>query len=468
MYFIVRILAFSLLFTAGFTLCAAQRKSPTKKSAPATVSGAASLFRITERAGIVPLVDHHQHIVGPRAVIAYPPLAATPALPPAIGRVIEQRNRIMETGNIDELYSDSARVVEFAAESQPWKSGPEAIRRLIGSYDPGTRFIPQAFAADDSVAYVSGVAVSGSAPENRMNFVLGLKKNEQNVWRIETEQATPIPPPPFAKPLTADQLIRDLDETGIERAVVLSVAYFFASPLRKWPGDEYENVRAENDWVAGQVARYPERLIGFCGVSPLKDYAVQEVRRCARELRMKGVKMHFRSSQINVLNPEHLEKVRRVFRVANELGLALVVHTNVRPYGREQAEVFLKELLPAAPDVVVQIAHFWGGNEFVPSALKVFADAVAAKDPRTKNLYFDLTEVEAAAAITDDPPQTMQEIAGFMRQIGLRRIFYGSDAAATPDAPPTSLRWARLRGKLPLTNEELKVIAGNVAPYIRK
>jgi predicted TIM-barrel fold metal-dependent hydrolase len=272
---------------------------------------------------------------------------------------------------------------------------------------------------------------------------------------------------PFAQPLTAEDLIRNLDETGIERAVVLSVAYFFGSPLRTWAGDEYTNVRAENDWVAAQVARYPDRLIAFCGVNPLKDYAAEEVRRCARELRMKGVKMHFRSSRIDVLNPAHLEKVRQIFRTANELGLAIVAHMNVRPYGREQAEVFLKELLPAAPDVVVQIAHLWGGNEFVPAALSVFADAVAARDPRTKNLYFDLTEVEAAAAITSNPEETMRAIARLIRQIGLRRILYGSDAAATPDAPPTSLRWARLRAKLPLSNKELRVIAGNVAPYMR-
>ncbi|HEX8397074.1 MAG TPA: amidohydrolase family protein [Pyrinomonadaceae bacterium] len=306
-----------------------------------------------------------------------------------------------------------------------------------------------------------------------MNFILGLKKDQGGVWRIDTEQSTPIPPPvqpPFAQPLTADQLIRDLDETGIQRAVILSVAYWFGGPprpLRIWIGDEYTNVRAENDWVASQVSRYPDRLVAFCGISPLKDYAVKEVRRCASELRMKGVKLHFRSSGVNVLNPEHLEKVRRVFETANELGLAIVVHTNVNPYGREQAEVFLKELLPAAPDVVVQIAHLWGGNQFVPSALTVFADAVAAGDPRTKNMYFDLTEVEAAAAITSNPSQTMQQIARFIRQIGLKRILYGSDAAATSDAPPTSLRWARLRGKLPLTNEELRIVANNVAPYMR-
>jgi predicted TIM-barrel fold metal-dependent hydrolase len=466
MHFTARVFATALLLVIVCTPGVAQRRVNPKKAAAAQSPATGILARITERATIIPRVDHHQHIVGPKASIPWPTLAPAVDLPPDLNRAVQERNRIMGREDIGDLYTDTARILDVQAESQPWVSGRDGISRLVGSYDSATRFIPHTFAVSGTVAQVIGVAVLNGPPESRMNFVLGLRKDERGVWRIDTEQATPIPPPPFAEPLTADHLIRDMDETGIRRAAVLSVAYFFGSPLRTWPGEEYANVRAENDWVAAQVARHPDRLVTFCGVSPLKDYAIQEIRRCASELRMKGVKLHFRSSRVDVLNPEHLEKVRRVFRTANELGLALVVHTNVRPYGREQVEVFLKELLPAAPDVVVQIAHLWGGNEFAPAALGVFADAVAAKDPRTKNLYFDLTEVEAAAAISSNPAETMQAIARRLRQIGLKRILYGSDAAATADAPPTSLRWARLRHRLPLTNEELRIVAGNVAPYM--
>jgi hypothetical protein len=42
---------------------------------------------------------------------------------------------------------------------------------------------------------------------------------------------------------------------------------------------------------------------------------------------MKWVKPHFSSSRADALNPERLEKVRRVFRDANGLGPATVVHT---------------------------------------------------------------------------------------------------------------------------------------------
>jgi hypothetical protein len=50
----------------------------------------------------------------------------------------------------------------------------------------------------------------------------------------------------FEREITADDLIDNLDEAGIERAVVLSVGY--------WSTDEAKT-RAENDWTAAQVAR---------------------------------------------------------------------------------------------------------------------------------------------------------------------------------------------------------------------
>ena len=63
--------------------------------------------------------------------------------------------------------------------------------------------------------------------------------------------------------------------------MVLSTAYIFEQPSRKADGAE-EKLRRENDWTSRQVARYPDRLIGFCGLNPLKDYALDELQRCAK------------------------------------------------------------------------------------------------------------------------------------------------------------------------------------------
>jgi len=73
------------------------------------------------------------------------------------------------------------------------------------------------------------------------------------------------------EPLDAAALIAYLDAAGIQRAAVLSTAYQFANPNRPPVEDEHAKVRAENEWTSRQVARYPNRLRGLCGLNPLKD-----------------------------------------------------------------------------------------------------------------------------------------------------------------------------------------------------
>jgi hypothetical protein len=90
---------------------------------------------------------------------------------------------------------------------------------------------------------------------------------------------------------------------------------------------------------------------------------------------------------VDLKNPRHLEKLRGVFAAANRARLPLVVHArDAGEYGREEAELLLTRILPAAPDVVVQMAHLWGGGGCSDEALAVYAEAVASGRPVTKNL----------------------------------------------------------------------------------
>ena len=88
---------------------------------------------------------------------------------------------------------------------------------------------------------------------------------------------------PGPKGINAETLIRELDAAGIERAVVLSVAYGFSNPNKSPVRDEYAHVMAENDWTSAQVGQYPDRLIAFCSVNPLRFYALKEIARCAKD-----------------------------------------------------------------------------------------------------------------------------------------------------------------------------------------
>lgn len=272
------------------------------------------------------------------------------------------------------------------------------------------------------------------------------------------------------KPITAADLIPLLDEAGIRRAVVLSVAYMIGSPGLD-VDDEYERVKAENDWTGAEAARYPGRLRAFCSVNPLKSYALREITRCARDPRLwNGLKLHFGNSDVQVHDRDHVERLRQVFAQANRHRMAIVVHlrgsvARHRPHGREEAQVFLEEILPAAPDVPVTLAHLAGAGDYDAShtdaALEVFADAVARGDPRVANVWFDVTAV-ARPGLAGDKAEL---IAIRLRQLGMERLLYGSDAATAAHLAPRA-GWAAFR-LLPLSEMEIRRVAANVAPYLR-
>lgn len=268
----------------------------------------------------------------------------------------------------------------------------------------------------------------------------------------------------------ARDVIALLDSAGIRRALVLSVAYTWGKASRTPVENEYEHVKSENDWAAKQVARYPGRLRVFCSVNPLKPYALNELARCSKDPQLRfGLKLHFGNSDVDLDNPDNVARVRKVFAAANRLHMAIVVHMHTsldmhRRYGAAEARVFLNELLPAAPDVPVQVAHLSGSGGYdaaTDSALSVLVTAIARYDSRMKNVWFD-----AAAVVRPDmTADVLHQIASRIQQIGVHHVLYGSDAAASPLAYPKA-GWAAFR-RLPLSEVEFHIIADNVTPYMR-
>ena len=281
---------------------------------------------------------------------------------------------------------------------------------------------------------------------------------------------SPAPPAEPVKPIAASDLVALLDAADIRRALVLSVAYMFGSPNRTVE-NEYEQVKAENDWTSREVAHYPDRLRCFCSFNPLRDYALSELARCAKDPQLRrGLKLHFGNSAVDYHDAEHVARVRRVFRAANDCRMPIVVHMRASVsrklrYGRDEARVFLDEMLPAAPDVPVQIAHLAGAGGYddplVDQALAVFVEVIHKGDRRAKRLYFDVTTV----VTPDITAEQAQLVATRVRQLGLGRVLYGSDAASGGNLPPRE-GWAAFR-RLPLSDREFRAIAGNVPPYMR-
>lgn len=309
-----------------------------------------------------------------------------------------------------------------------------------------------------TVALFVLVALAGCGED-----IVPLVDHHQHLMSAAGVRQTTQPGREPEEPLSAQQLVALLDEAGIGRAVVLSDAYYFDGVDQLGRPGTYEKVRRENDWTAEQVARFPDRLVAVCSFNPVADHALTEMRRCKESGKFVGLKLHFASTGTVITNRDHLGRVRRVFRAANELRLPILAHVAAREgYGRAHAEIIVNQILPEAPDVPVIIAHLWGGGALSESALAVYADAVSSGHPAAKNLYFELAQASLVAGSDEE----YELLARRMRQIGLHRIYYGSDGPQFGGAPPRVV-WKHFRRNLPLTDDELKLIANNVAPFVK-
>ena len=277
------------------------------------------------------------------------------------------------------------------------------------------------------------------------------------------------------------EAVAALDAAGIRRGVVLSGAYLLGTSDIV-VADERRMVADENAWTAKEAGRYPSRLVGFCSVNPLKDYAESEVGHCAA-IGLRGLKLHFTSSAVDLSDADHVARVRRVLEAANRLRMPLLIHLRTRAgdYGEREANVFLDRLLPAAADVPVVLAHMggWGGyDKATDAALSTLAGACAAVPGPCRRLFFDLAFTvlpkDAANAPARTPlrmladaqrnfPDADERLAEHVREIGLDRVLFATD---WPGMTPADTA-AAIRASLPLRPAEIETVFANTAPFFK-
>ncbi len=274
--------------------------------------------------------------------------------------------------------------------------------------------------------------------------------------------------------VSAADLIAALDSAGVARAQVLSVAYFFG-----FPDVEIENreagVRAENDYVAQQVALYPDRLVGACSLNPLSDYAVDEVERCADDPGLVGLKLHFANSDVDLRDPADVARVAAVFRAAGDNELPILVHMRTRApdYGARDVEAFIDEVLSQAPTLPVQMAHMagWGGyDDATDEALVAFIEAFRSGALDRELYTFDLAAVVIPPGRAEPDTAQVREVAeanatlsGRIRELGPDRVLFATDW----DVLPIGGYAEAVRETLTLSDVELADVMDNVGPFFR-
>lgn len=183
---------------------------------------------------------------------------------------------------------------------------------------------------------------------------------------------------------------------------------------------------------------------------------------------MAGIKVHLGNAGITLRDPAHLVRIQQLFALAQRLRVPVLIHMRARGgtnYGAEDAQIFLDKVVPQASGVEIVIAHLGATSPGYPpqndEVMAVFAAAAERNDPRMANLYIDVS-----ANVTDEiTPADAALVVQRVRQIGPRRVLYGSDLSP----PGGSIRqgWEIFRTKVPLTAAELQQIANNRSRFAR-
>ena len=260
----------------------------------------------------------------------------------------------------------------------------------------------------------------------------------------------------------AADAVRALDQARVAKGVILSCAYLYGLPSLHLKRDELASmIRQENEFTAAQVARYPDRLVGFLSVDPLVESAIDEIRHWHGSHQLIGLKLHFTASAVNIRSVTQRHQVAKVIAAAADEGLPIVIHIGGGSFNAADAELFIRNVLPSAGSSWVQIAHAGGGlprrdgNNL--AVLRTFADHIVRNDPATKRVLFDISYVPAP----DETSQAASAVAQQMRRIGMQRFLFGSDFNVL--TPAEEIKDVE---KLRLTHEELRMLQQNCAPWI--
>ena len=206
-----------------------------------------------------------------------------------------------------------------------------------------------------------------------------------------------------AKLATADELIASMDKAGVDISVIVNIGW-----------TTHELCVETNDYILESIARYPQRLIGFCTVQPHSyEAAITEIERCAKA-GIRGVGEIRPDIQLFDLRDE--EVIEPLIKVIRKHKLILLTHAS-EPVGHNYpgkgtiTPDMLYPFITSYPDLTIVCAHWGGGLPFYALMPEV--------KQAMNNVFFD-----TAASPFLYSPQIYNQV---IQLVGAERILFGSD-----------------------------------------
>ncbi len=178
---------------------------------------------------------------------------------------------------------------------------------------------------------------------------------------------------PKARLATAEDVIASMDRVGVGISVVLNIGW-----------TSHEACVKTNDYIIEAVARYPDRLVGFCAVQPRAgEAAVAELARCAHA-GLKGVgELRPDTQGFDLADREMMQPVVEAMMRHD---MVFLTHAS-EPVGHSYpgkgviTPDILYRFILNFPELTVVLAHWGGGLPFYALMPEVAAGL--------GNVYFD-------------------------------------------------------------------------------
>jgi predicted TIM-barrel fold metal-dependent hydrolase len=206
----------------------------------------------------------------------------------------------------------------------------------------------------------------------RVAPLLGIKADELYEMKVSLgveELARTLAPKMRKLTMPVEDFILQLDEMGVEKAVIFKLDEETPSGIPGLPNDYYADI----------VKKYPDKFIGIAGIDPLKGMdAVREIRR-SYDLGLRGVAVRPFMFEI----PPHHAKMYPIYSTCVELDIPIWFHLSIN-YSTNSMEVerpiYLDIVARDFPELKMIAGH--GGWPWINEMV-----AVAWRNP---NIYIDI------------------------------------------------------------------------------
>jgi predicted TIM-barrel fold metal-dependent hydrolase len=211
-----------------------------------------------------------------------------------------------------------------------------------------------------------------------------------------------------ARIATTEDLIDSMDRDGVDISVIVNYGW-----------TTHELCVETNDYILESVARYPQRLIGFCAISSyVDDISLAEIERCANA-GAKGIGELRPDTQSLDYSDMHL--IKPFIDLLRKHNLIVLTHAS-EPVGHiydgkgEATPGLLYRFIANFGDLPVVCAHWGGGLPFYALMPEV--------QQALENVYFD-----TAISPFLYRPEIYRQV---IQLVGADRILFGSDYPVLP------------------------------------